>query len=215
MSGRRAPLAVLALTMALWAGGPSGLAAQEGEWWTEIDRMASGFHAIEVDSVYEISGFTHEDILREMEHKGPRADAIGPRLGLHLSQWRYSYRYSGGGGSGRCRLTEAQVLLRSVIVLPEWTNASTAPPHVAEGWRPFMEALRRHEDGHRSRAKAQGAMLWTALLGLEAPRCDQLEARVRAAAEQVLADGESAQEAYDRETGHGAAQGATWPRRGS
>lgn len=173
--------------------------------------MSAGFHVIEVDSVYAISGFTYDDILRDMHRKGPGFDDIGVQLGLHLSQWRYSYEYTRSGGSMRCRLTEAQVLLRSVILLPDWTNASTAPSKIATGWRPFLRALTVHEEGHRSRALMQGVQLWTALLGLEAPDCGGLEDRVRATADRVLADGQAAQLAYDRQTGHGATQGATWP----
>jgi len=198
----------LALALAPAAAAQEGV---QGTWWSELEDMPPGFHTIEVDSIYRVSGFTRDDILREMHRKGPGVDNLGVRLGLHLSQWRYSYQYTYGGGNGRCRLTEAQVLLRSVIVLPRWTNVSTAPPLVARGWRPFVQALRAHEEGHRSRALAQGATLWTALLGLEASDCSALEDRVRETADTVLAEGQAQQVRYDEETGHGAAQGATWP----
>ncbi len=203
----------LAVLFACFAGAVPAMAQDGGgDWWDDLKDMPPGFQVIEVDSVYAISGFTHDDVLREMHRNGPGADDVGVRLGLHVSQWRYSYQYADSGGSGRCRLTEAQVLLRSVIVLPDWTNASTAPPDVASGWRPFLRSLSDHEDGHRSRAMAQGVTLWTSLLGLEAADCPGLEARVRQTAESVLADGREIQSRYDRATGHGATQGATWPR---
>jgi len=196
----------------LWLTSPMPLAAQNaGDWWVGLGDMPPGFHTIEVDSAYTIGGATPDEILGEMKRNGPGSDDVGLRLGLHVSQWRYSYQYTGGGQSGRCRLTEAQVLLRSVIVLPAWTDAATAPADVAAGWRPFLRSLTDHERGHRTRAKTQGANLWTSLLGLEAVDCPALERRVRETAESVLADGQEAQRRYDRETAHGATQGATWP----
>lgn len=189
---------------------PAAAAAQEEEgWWTGMDE-APGVHVAEVDSLYRISGFTHDDIYREMQRKGPGTDEIGVRLGLHVSQWRWSFRYGEDPG-GRCRLREARVLLRSTVVLPDWTNVSTVRPEVARGWREFVTALRGHEEGHRSRAKAQGVFLWQSLLGLEARTCDDLQRLVEATAEQVIEEGREAQLEYDRHTGHGATQGAVWP----
>jgi predicted secreted Zn-dependent protease len=184
--------------------------AGQDDWARELGDLPPGPHTVEVDSVYRISGFSHDDLLREMLRKGPGTDEIGTRFGLHLSQWRYGYEYR--SSPGLCRLTEAQVLLRSVIITPEWTNVSTAPQELSRGWRPFVAALRTHEEGHRNRAKALGVFLWQALLGLEASSCDELERRVRDTAESVLADGREAQLAYDRDTGHGSTQGAVWPR---
>ena len=86
------------------------------------------------------------------------------------SEWRWSYRYTTAPGQ-RCKLAEATVLMKSTIVLPEWTNVSTAPPEIADGWRPFLEALTRHEEGHRSRAKAQGVFLWQSLIFVECRAC--------------------------------------------
>jgi predicted secreted Zn-dependent protease len=180
------------------------------DWEGELADLPSGPHTIEVDSTYRISGFSRNDLLRDMLRNGPGTDEIGTRFGLHVSQWRYGFAYR--SAPGVCHLTEAQVLLRSVIILPDWTNVSTAPPELSRGWRPFLRALRTHEEGHRNRARAQGVFLWQALLGLEAGTCEELEARVRETAESVLAEGREAQLTYDRETGHGSSQGAVWPR---
>ena len=192
---------------------PRDATAQEEAWWAELEGAGPGLHVIEQDSLYRISGFTFDDIYREMQRKGPGTDEIGVRLGIHVSSWRWSYEYRVAPGE-RCRLTSASVILRSVVVLPEWTNASTAPPDVARGWRPFLAALRTHEEGHRSRAKAQGVFLWQSLLGLEGDDCDDLQRVVQEVADGVIAEGREAQLNYDRDTGHGLTQGAVWPPRG-
>ena len=209
MRARRtvAALSVVGL-WTVWAAGP--LAGQDGEWWETLGDLGSGLHVVAGDSAYRVSGFTYDDIFREMQRSGPGTDEIGVRLGMHLSEWRWSYRYTSAPG-GRCRLDEATVLLRSRIVMPEWTNVSTAPPEIARGWRPFLEALRYHEEGHRNRAKSQGIFLWQALLGLEGSDCDELSGIARSTADRVIAEGREAQVAYDRETGHGLTQGAVWP----
>lgn len=193
------------------AGSLAPLAAQSAEWWAGIESMPSGFQTVEVDSVYRVSGSTREELSSAMRRDGPVAKDGARRLGLHVAQWRYSYDYVTGGETPDCRLTRARVLLRSVIILPDWAGAPAAPPELARGWRAFLGALRGHERGHRDRARAQGAMLWTALLGLAAPDCDALERRVRGAADRILAQGEAEQRRYDLETGHGATQGAVWP----
>lgn len=206
----RRTLAALSV-IGLWTVRDVGpLAGQDEEWWETVEELGSGFHVVEGDSTYRVSGFTYDDIFREMQLNGPGADDIGVRLGMHLSEWRWSFRYTSEPG-GRCGLGEATVLLRSRIVMPEWTNVSTAPPEIARGWRPFLDALRRHEEGHRNRAKAQGIFLWQALLGLEASDCDELRDIARSTADRVIAEGREAQVAYDRDTGHGLTQGAVWP----
>jgi len=184
---------------------------EDGEaWWAGLEDQGPGLHVLERDSTYRVSGFTYDDIYREMQRNGPGADDIGVRLGMHYSQWRWSFRFTTRPG-GRCGLRDATVLLRSRIVLPEWTNASTAPGQIARGWRPFLAALRRHEEGHRNRAKAQGVFLWQSLLGLEAADCDALQTMVESTADRVINEGREAQVAYDRDTGHGLTQGAVWP----
>jgi predicted secreted Zn-dependent protease len=203
-------VAVIAGVLCGWFATPAR--AQEKGWWEGLDDLGSGLHVVEIDSLYPVGGFTHDDIYRDMQRNGPGTDEIGVRLGVHLSQWRWGFQYNMSPGE-RCRLVEATVLLRSSIVLPEWTNVSTAPDEIAAGWRPFLRALRAHEEGHRSRAKAQGVFLWQSLLGLESDDCDELQRIVKETADRVIGEGREAQLAYDRDTGHGLTQGAVWPPR--
>jgi len=186
--------------------------ASPGEaWWAELAGVGPGLHLMEVDSIYEIRGRDDHDLLREMRRKGPGIDDIGTRLGVHVAQWRWSYNYRTGGGSDRCRVADATVLLRSVIVLPDWLDRNGAPGEVARAWPRFLAALVEHETGHRNRAKALGVMLWQSLLGLQAETCEALEALVSETAQRVVEEGDAAQRAYDRETEHGIRQGAVWP----
>lgn len=208
--------AVVLFTLAGSAAGqePPSVRAEPSEgpdWWAEIEARGPGFHLVEVDSIYRISGFEYDELARAMARHGPGTDEIGTRLGLHRADWRWSYRYRPDGRSGRCRLVEATVILRSVIVLPEWTNRPTAPRSMADRWRDFVEALRYHEEGHRARARRLGVTLWQSLLGLEAATCEALRERAERSARRAIEEGERAQLRYDRDTGHGAAQGARWP----
>ncbi|MDH3733526.1 MAG: DUF922 domain-containing Zn-dependent protease [Gemmatimonadota bacterium] len=205
-------ITVLFIAGTLGATVASPAVGQDAAWWGELEDRGAGMHVLDADSVYHVSGFTYGDIYRDMQRNGPGTDEIGVRLGMHTSEWRWSYRFTSAPGE-RCRLSEATVLLKSTIVLPEWTNVSTAPPEIATGWRPFLQALTRHEEGHRSRAKAQGVFLWQTLLGLAADDCDALQTIVDEMAERVIAEGRAAQVAYDRDTGHGLTQGAAWPPR--
>lgn len=207
---------VLAVALAFLALAAGGLPAQEegvdGEaWWAELAGAGPGLHLIEVDSAYEIRGRDYDDLLREMRRNGPGIDDSGTRFGVHVAAWRWSYRYRTGGGRTRCRVSEASVLLRSVIVLPKWVDRAGASRDVESAWPRFVAALTEHETGHRHRAKEYGVRLWQSLLGLEAATCEGLEALVSETAARIVEEGEAAQSEYDRDTGHGVRQGAMWP----
>jgi len=209
----RMETAGVALALAL-AGG--GLSAQEGgadgdAWWAGLAGAGPGLHLIEVDSIYEIRGRDHDELLREMRRRGPGIDDIGTRFGVHVAQWRWSYTFRTGGGHDRCHVADASVLLRSVIVLPKWVDRAGAPREVGRDWPRFVEALTVHESGHRNRAKEQGVRLWQSLLGLQGDTCEALETVVSEIAMRVVGEGEAAQLEYDRETDHGLRQGAAWP----
>lgn len=208
------PRAGSALPLAWLALAAGGLAAQDGvgpgdEWWAGLPDPGPGLHVFEADSTYEVRGRSYDELLGDMRRKGPGVDDIGTRLGVHVAGWRWSYEYRTGGG--RCRVAGASVLLRSVIVLPEWVDRSGAPHEIARAWPRFVDALLTHELGHRTRARSLGVRLWQSLLGLQAESCDALGTLVSETAARVVEEGEAAQLEYDRETGHGVRQGAIWP----
>lgn len=210
------PRAGFARPIAWLALAAGGLAAQDGvgpgdEWWAGIPDPGPGVHVFEADSIYEIRGRSYDDLLREMRRKGPGVDDIGTRLGVHVAQWRWSYEYRTRGVRTRCRVTDASVLLRSVIVVPEWVDRSGAAREVARAWPRFVDALVTHELGHRTRARSLGVRLWQSLLGLQAETCDALGTLVSETAAQIVEEGEAAQLEYDRATEHGVRQGAVWP----
>lgn len=201
---------VLALAVAGRAAAQEPAGEGEG-WWSELADAGPGVHVVEVDSMYRVRGLDYDDLLREMRRKGPGGEELGTRLGIHLADWRWSYTYRMRAGTGRCRVAEATVLLRSVIVRPDWVDAARAPREIAHDWPRFLAALLEHEMGHRRRARMQGVALWQSLLGLQAGSCEALEMLVRETADRVIAEGEADQEAYDRDTEHGIKQGAVWP----
>lgn len=210
-SGAGPTLSLICLAIAAGAlAGQDGSGPDEG-WWAELPDPGPGLHVFEADSIYEIRGRTYGDLLGEMRRRGPGVDDIGTRLGVHVAQWRWSYEYRTGGADARCRVTDASVILRSVIVLPEWVDRSGAVREVARAWPRFVDALVTHELGHRTRARRLGVSLWQSLLGLQAETCEALGTLVSETASRIVEEGEAAQLEYDRETGHGVHQGAVWP----
>lgn len=213
---RGRPCAGSALTLACLAIAAGGLAGQDGTgpgegWWAGLSDPGPGLHVFEADSIYEIRGRSYDDLLAEMRRKGPGVDDIGTRLGVHVAQWRWSYEYRTGGADARCRVTDASVVLRSVIVLPRWVDRAGAVREVARAWPRFVDALVTHELGHRARSRTLGVRLWQSLLGLQAETCDALGTLLSETAARIVEEGEAAQLDYDRRTEHGVRQGAVWP----
>ncbi len=156
-----------------------------------------------------MSGSTAANLQSEMEARAPVVD--GRRVqGAHFWEWWHHYEYAPAQG-GRCKVTNSVVLVRSLIVLPQWTDQAAADRDLVRAWNGYRFRLREHEDGHRAITLRSATELFNRVLARPASACTSLRDDVRALADSVFQSSADSQAAYDVETRHGLGQGARWP----
>lgn len=146
------------------------------------------------------------DTLRQALNAATPITVDGQRFHGH-AHWdvRWTFRWS-RDASGRCRITEVTTRLRSEVQLPELRRAT---PDQRALFDRYLPALSRHEQGHvqfgrdAARAIDQGIAQLPA-----APDCATLERQANALGHRLLREHTERERQYDRDTRHGASQGA-------
>ncbi len=123
-------------------------------------------------------------------------------------KWRYDYAQSADG----CKLKSLTVSLDVTLIFPRWTPPEGVSPQLQEQWRAYLAALEAHEQGHEKLAMQAAEEIAAALSSLRPyPSCAELEQAADEAGERVLQHYRQLELEYDRETEHGATQGARFP----
>ncbi len=167
--------------------------------------------AVHTDYVYyPITGSTAEELRTEMDHLGP-TDPDGTHHDAY-TQWHVTWRYAYSTLDDRCTIGPIQVSVQVTFTLPQWEPPPDAPPELIDRWNAYLDALRRHENGHREIGMAAGQAIYQALGRLPSyAACDELERTADAAGEQILDQHRQRELDYDQATNHGATQGARFP----
>jgi predicted secreted Zn-dependent protease len=154
---------------------------------------------------YPVEGSNLSGLLASLRARGPQD---GGEAWAANTAWtfRWSYRTA---EDPACRVASAHVDLELTSTAPEWQAPPDVSPSLVDAWDGYLANVEVHEHGHQEIAEAAAAELVQALQALPAQAsCDILAVTARETAGTVLARHAEAQTAYDRETGHGAAQGA-------
>ena len=149
--------------------------------------------------LYTVSGTTISQLRRELQQKGP-----GSFFGRVVSTISYDYRTR-----GNCALARADVGLRSVLILPQWTPPPGTHASTVAEWRRFVAALEAHEINHLRIDIAESEALARSLLSLQPqPTCEQLVERMEQLHKDTIARASKRNESYDDRTNHGRSEGA-------
>lgn len=186
----RAAPGLLALALALCVAAPAAVAAP----------------GLQVD-YYDVEGDDIHALRRALAERGPVGDDGVRYHGYTRWQVGWSYRLAHRGP--RCVLQSHAIRVEGRMTLPRWEP----PPGAAEGlvreWEAYSAALREHEDGHYAIGTAAAAGSRRRLGELRGTvGCEALEQAIGETAEAVLDEFRARERAYDRDTGHGASQGA-------
>jgi predicted secreted Zn-dependent protease len=157
------------------------------------------------NTYYAVDGGDLRSLLASLRQHGP-SDSTGTWAASTAWVFRWSYRPV---SDPDCHVGSAQVDLQLNGTYPQWSATPAAAPGVVTAWQAYMERVEFHERGHRDIAQATANELARMLEALPAHRsCSDLAAAAKSTAADLLARHAEAQAAYDRETAHGALQGA-------
>lgn len=108
--------------------------------------------------------------------------------------------------SGRCAITEVTTRLRTEVQLPELRSGTPAQQAVFDR---YLRALSRHEQGHVQFGRDAAQAIDEGIAALPAaPDCAALERRANTLGHRLLREHAEREKQYDRDTRHGASQGA-------
>lgn len=132
---------------------------------------------------------------------------VGDQLFHGHTRWnvRWTFRWW-REASGRCRITEVTTRLRAEVQLPELRRAT---PEQRALFDRYLRALSRHEQGHVQFGRDAAHAIDEGIARLSAaPDCPTLEREANALGHRLLREHADREKAYDRDTRHGASQGA-------
>lgn len=152
---------------------------------------------------YRIYGRTTEEQLSQLRKCAPVGEYAG--AASYRLSWQYSY---GENQTGLCSITEAKIGLHLSMVLPTWNQDTYTDSSVAARWADFSSALRNHEQGHYKLSKQYAALMHDALRSFAPTNCATIKQRADSKLSNLMAQLESAQHNYDKNTDHGTTQGA-------
>ena len=148
---------------------------------------------------YDVSGQSVREIREALNRVRPRDPNDGQPVDA-LAHWRIDWRWP-TGPSGGCDLSRVRVTFRADILMPRLAPGAATPAPVAARWRAYAAALERHEAGHVRAAYDQVNAVRAAVRTSDCANANR-------AAGAVLDAAQRGDIAYDRETRHGATQGA-------
>ncbi|QIG79712.1 DUF922 domain-containing protein [Stakelama tenebrarum] len=150
---------------------------------------------------YDVRGATARDIRSAINAVRPTEPHHATPVDAYADiRWYWRWPTSSGG----CDLASAQVRMQVTVLLPRLENIDALPVPLQQRWRGYLEALGEHEAGHIAIARRSASAIRDAIAASD---CRNANKAARSAAASI----QLAQIAYDRETRHGKAQGATFP----
>ena len=153
------------------------------------------------EKTYVVKGDTVAELTKHTQHiKGKWAA---------YTEWYTTWFLSVEEGDEDCFVSHGDTGLEATITYPKWRQPKDADPDVVAEWERFMESLRVHEEGHVTIA-LQGADAIDDRLdqGFSAPTCEEAAQMADDKAKEILERYNDKSVKYDKDTDHGATQGA-------
>ena len=150
---------------------------------------------------YDIEGISEEELRAQMDELGP-VDSSGYK-GDALAEWFISWKWP-GYGTDDCDLSKAEVSYNVEVIFPRWIPPEDASNNLIIKWFNYTYKLAKHEQGHVDFVVDNYQIVKEAIQGAT---CETAEEEAQVAIE-TFRDFDLE---YDRQTGHGATQGARFP----
>lgn len=157
---------------------------------------------------YGIQGRTPEQLVREMQTKGPPSAFGGPGYFARAEQY-FTWDLSFDVDDGVCEIDSYSVNVDMLYTLPKWTDQERGRSRLVKYWEQFEKNVFTHEQGHGDIALEVGVDISKAIAAIgPAETCDELISQAEPSIEAVMKNANARQRSYDKETQHGKTQGA-------
>jgi predicted secreted Zn-dependent protease len=160
---------------------------------------------------YQIKGGTAAQLRNEMNRVRPFDRFSNGRYDA-LTRWYITGNYKYIPGDSRCQIYQPQVFLMVKTTLPKWNPTSKANPKLVRKWRKYIKVLRLHENGHKQNGIEAARELQKSLSQIPSySSCQSLATAVKELSQKITTKYNQKDLEYDRQTKHGATQGAIFP----
>lgn len=153
---------------------------------------------------YDIFGFTEQELRASMNAVRPK-DPYDNNIGVDAyTKWDVSWNWPGYGDSNNCDVSAAEVTLKVKVTMPYWQPPANVSPELLTKWNNYIRDLTLHEKGHVDNILTNHLTIKDAI---QQATCSTAEAE----AQKALKPLNEFDKNYDKQTNHGATQGATFP----
>lgn len=173
------------------------------------DTVYAAPKVVEHYRYYDVAGDSPKAIRQSMNQQ--RRKHVKGGYDAYVS-WFLRWRFSYDDGSMGCKITAASTRVKVNYTLPRWIDIEQSPAATVARWQAYYDALLEHEHGHRDWGLSAANAIEESLKAMPYERdCLVLRAKAQRLASRILADHLRQEKRYDRETRHGATQGAVFP----
>ena len=158
---------------------------------------------------FNISGATERELRRSISQSRPWKDK---REGDANTEWKIEWTFRLRSSERACQLDSFATKTTITMTLPKWMPRPAVPELLTQRWESYLTALKTHEDGHKKIALAAVAEIQRRVKMLKPqPTCEDFSELLNGTARSVIAEYRQKEIEYDRQTDHGATQGARFP----
>jgi predicted secreted Zn-dependent protease len=144
-------------------------------------------------------------------HCAPGASGSSEAEYTGETSYSLSWQYNTSVGNNGCTVTNVQVGIHIATALPAWQSTTQAASGLAGRWQQFASALTTHEHGHAVLDANYAAALVQQLGTLGVMNCNNITGTIQNTVDSTVRAMNTANDAYDQQTDHGATQGAVLP----
>jgi predicted secreted Zn-dependent protease len=160
---------------------------------------------------YQIYGNTASDLHTQIAQCAPGANATSSAEYTGETNYNLTWQYSVAVTDTGCSLRNVQVGLHISTALPLWQPTSAVTTGLTDRWQQFIQALATHEHGHAQLDANYAGLLEQQLETLGNLDCNSVTDTIQSTVNTIVQALNNANNTYDQQTNHGAAQGAILP----
>lgn len=158
-------------------------------------------------TTYKITGNSVQELKAQMVELGP-VDKNHRHRDAYTT-WYVTWDFDCGNFGSASRAERIRVKVEVKYIFPKWESTAEAPAELVQKWNDYIDALQKHEDGHKEIGVQAAREMLKKFEGLpSAFSCQEVNRAVNESGQKILNLYRQAEVKYDVETRHGATQGA-------